>query len=339
MALSVPSPDDHPTTLADWLELTALESRSGKSFFADLSSALELDQDFDEEDIGDRDAAMEEVIARAAEEIDQRRRCLSSSYPFSVSDGGGRLQLDPTISLGGYVYLFCLVISHATRSPILREGQLPDSSNSARDLFQICATLCAAGVCRGPAISFGSPRADHSPFMVKLRDIYESLGEGKIRSQPLPGQPVSPKDDGIDVIAWRDTPNGLPGKSIYLLGQAASGRNWESKTVKQDIEVFHDTWFEVQPTSTPTPAMFIPFCLEEPQARTGEFTPQERLHSRMERLTRRFGILFYRYRLPRLAAESRQLALEGVEPIEGLDRAHLLQDWVQSFRKKLMLEP
>ena len=339
MVLSVPPPDDHPTVLADWLELAALESVRGRIHFANLASALDLDQDFEEENIGDRDAAMEEVIARAAEEIDQRRRCLGTAYPFSVSGNGDCLILSEAPDLGGYVYLFCLAISHATRSPILRENQLPDTSSSTRDLFQICATLCAAGDCRGPAISFGSPRADHSAFAAKLRDTYERFGEGTTRSQPLPAAPVTPKDDGVDVIAWRDTPDGLAGKSIYLLGQAASGRNWETKSVKEVIHVFHHTWFEVEPTSTPTPAMFIPFCLEEPQARSGEFTPQERLRSRMELLTKKFGILYYRYRLPHNAAEAQRMADAGIEPIEGLDQIHQLQEWVQSFRMQLRPEP
>ena len=150
---------------------------------------------------------------------------------------------------------------------------------------------------------------------------------------------MSPKDDEIDVIAWRDTTNGLAGKSSYLLGQAASGWNWEDKSVKNAIEVFHWTWFEVIPTSTPLPAIFIPFCLEEPRGRDGAFTSQERLRSRMERLTKKFGILYYRYRLPRHAAQAKELADAGIGPIERLDEVHRLEEWVGLFREKLRREP
>ena len=36
-----------------------------------------------------------------------------------------------------------------------------------------------------------------------------------------PGFPSQLKDGGIDVIAWKDFPDKLPGK-LYLLGQCAS---------------------------------------------------------------------------------------------------------------------
>ena len=83
------------------------------------------------------------------------------------------------------------------------------------------------------------------------------------------------KDDEIDVIAWKLEPDGRPG-SIYFLGQAASGADWNSKSLKSAIDPFHSTWFVQPPASHPTPGIIMPFLLSSPSDADTEDPPRPR---------------------------------------------------------------
>ena len=61
------------------------------------------------------------------------------------------------------------------------------------------------------------------------------FGDGTPVETPRPASPDQVKDDGIDVIAWQPSPDGLAG-THYLLGQSASGDNWKDKSIKSDSE-------------------------------------------------------------------------------------------------------
>ena len=98
-------------------------------------------------------------------------------------------------------------------------------------------------------------------FFQALKKTYEAFGEVKVRQRRRAGASIAVKDAGIDIIAWENSNDGLPGYR-YLLGQVASGANWKDKTVRNDIKLFHDDWFFDEPKSTPSPAMFIPFCID-----------------------------------------------------------------------------
>ena len=126
-------------------------------------------------------------------------------------------------------------------------------------MFQVCACLAAGGYTAGEVVSFGFPRPTGTAFLPALRATYERFGAGTVKKSVPPGFPVATKDDGIDVIAWRDHPDRMPGK-LYLLGQCASGVNWRTKSVVDRIGQFHG-WFSEQPARHWLPSMFVPFTL------------------------------------------------------------------------------
>jgi hypothetical protein len=333
--ISAPSTEDHPAILADWLELLALSSPNRESSILALGDIMDATQDTEAEDIADFDAAIEGIISRVTTEIHDRIKCLETAYPFEVNDPGTLLTVKEDIDIGAAVYLFCLLMSHVSNSPLLENFNLTNEAQTGRDIFQICATLSAAGYCDGPAVSFGWPRRDRTGFATKLAETYVSFGDGTPRANPLPAAPDHIKDGGIDVIGWRRARDGLPG-TFYLLGQVASGHNWPTKTVLKDIRIFHWAWFDVQPVSQPTGAMFVPFCITDTGASTGDIADQSFMISKMQFIAKEFGDFIYRYKLPFYAGKAPALFAAGTAPIEGLDEVPRIHKWVNAFRARLL---
>jgi hypothetical protein len=254
-------------------------------------------------------------------------------YPFVVDDDGGGIERVGAVTPVGAIYLFCLFLSHAYDRTIIPQEHAPDITHAVRDLFQICATIAAAGYVDGIAVSFGWPRPDSERFLDALKRIYRLFGDGTPHDAPPPGAPDAVKDDGIDVIAWRPTPDGLPGTQ-YLLGQVASGNDWQDKSVVTYIDVFHRFWFSTQPAARETPAMFMPFCLE-PKGAADAFEAQEIAVANMQRLTNQFGMLFYRYRMPYFAAKGIKANTEQGHMVERIDELPRVQQWVQQYSDQL----
>lgn len=215
----------------------------------------------------------------------------------------------------------------------------------ARELFQVCATLAAAGFCGGPAFSVGWPRADSSAFLDKLREVYRHFGDGSVHATMPLGAPAHVKDDGVDVIAWQHTSDTGP-RLGYFLGQAASGDNWEKKSLKGHAETFHGTWFS-SPPPAPRVGTIMPFCLTSPSdlAAPDDDQPNHEdqqsiatLRGRNRRYALAHGELLYRHRVALFVAHGMTLHAKGVGPIERVDDLPQVIAYVQSFRETLRHE-
>jgi hypothetical protein len=311
---------------ADYLEFSALIKPDGNVPIGDLTGEQDLQWDTEADNDDDRDAVLEEARVSIAEEFARRRHVLESAYPFSVTPDGAVLQLLPEAEwhIGRSSYLLSLVLSHATTSEIVPREVAPadERLRQSQKLFQVCATLAAAGICRGHAYSIGFPRPDGSTFLKKLQEIWVKFGDGKLRREPLKSASPQIKDGGIDVIAWCPQRDNRPG-TMYLLAQVASGKNWSTKSVREFIQAFHYNWFETQPISQCTAAMMIPFLISE----EGKFADA----------TLRLGHVYHRDRLPREASRAPKLAQEGYT-IERLDDMEAVRAWVIAYRKYLQEE-
>ena len=332
--LSIPDPTEHVTKLADWVELSALLAPDGRIGFSTLVSATDLESEEQDEDIADEDARQESLVNAVQAVLSERRKIVGpDDYPFVVDEEGDGIQRVAAVTPVGAIYLFCLFLSHAYDRTIIPKEHAPEITHEVRDLFQICATVAAAGYVDGVAVSFGWPRPESEAFLAALKRIYTMFGDGKPHDVAPPGAPEAVKDDGIDVIAWRPSPDGLPG-THYLLGQVASGNDWQDKTVVAYIDVFHKFWFTTQPAARETPAMFMPFCLE-PKISDDPLETQEIAVGNMQRLTNKFGMLFYRYRMPHFAGKGIRANVEQGHLVERIDELPKVANWVRQYLDEL----
>lgn len=335
MTIKQPQLKSAPHLLCDWIELKALSSSSGKFRLNSLRRLWDINRETessdpegrerreDDTDVdgvggGDDDVFMDSIVR----EIEERTEALADTYPFQLT--GSSLQVVGPPTIGGYTYLFCLFLSHANGGELLDGKWLPRVDNAVRDLFQVCSTLAAAAEVNGCAISFGWPRPNNNPpFLRKLKEVYAMFGEGVVVAAPRPGVSPSPKDEEIDVIAWRPRPDRSPG-TLYLLGQVASGENWVGKPIKgPPIDNFHRNWFEPPPPSEAMASIFIPHAVHPAGI---EGTRRER----MDAITLRYGSIIDRLRLPRLTQDGVGLALEARPNllIERLDEIKGIENWV-----------
>lgn len=331
--LAIPDRTSHRTKLADWLELNALASPDGRIGFGTLISASDISTEEQPEDISEDDSWQDDLVISAQEEINNRLKCIGDDYPFRVDPKGLYMETVANITDAGAIYLFCLFLSHATDRTIIPQALAPSVDNVVRDLFQVCATFAAAGYVQGTAMSFGWPRPNGEAFLAALKRIYTAFGDGKPVDVAPPAAPVEVKDDGIDVIAWRPSPDGLPG-THYLLGQVASGHNWTEKSVISDSEMFHAYWFTRQPATRHQDAMFMPFCIEA-KSHDENTSAQEVLVDHMQRLTKKYGIIIYRYRLAKHAAEGLRIHHRGDHEVQRANDLHKITEWVRGYSDTL----
>jgi hypothetical protein len=284
----------------------------------------------DEEILEEHRATFVEI---AFEEIGYRSETVGKSYPFELDVHGGKVTctIDEKLEHAGQlVYVFCLLAS------ALREGRLTlpasRSDKVKREIaqpFQICACLAAGGFFNGAVSSFGFPRATGDGFLPALRNAYSRVRLGKVVSRVPPGLPEKLKDAGIDVIAWRDHPDRLPGK-LYLLGQCASGCDWRDKSVLAYTNSLHASWFAPPPATHFTPAMFIPFPIEHEVNESKEVEYREVLHNSCLYDERSFGIIFDRGRMAHYAKQGMDLPPDQRKEIDGSDLLDQVRDWILS---------
>jgi hypothetical protein len=343
--ISPPNQNDPRSALADWLELQTLFGRQGISTKAALLQVMDVLEDeaafnvLADPDTGEPldESILEEkrsqYIDIAFEELEYRESVLGDSYPFAVDARRAkisRFEGDPFEYPGRIVYLFCLLVSAIREGKLVDQLELEQIGKQIPDVFQLCACLAAGGYLRGEVSSFGFPRQDRTNFRAALHDTYRRFGAGRIRElEEIPdGWPADLKDGGVDVIAWLNHPDKMPGK-IYLLGQSASGLNWSGKSITSYVPSFH-SWFTNQPANYFSPAMFIPFTchhsLNEP--RRGSFI--DALRECIWYKERTFGIVFDRLRIAHFSHVCMRLDVHLREKIDGADRFGEVEEWVRT---------
>lgn len=335
------APPDKGTSneLADWLELQALGSPGGTAPLADINEALEIEEDVEPVELDKENLEVERRLQMLVAALEERANVMGETYPFVRDDEGLRISLKEKITPGGYAYLFCLVVSNAAKDGLLEgPGAWVPDMYEARKLFQICATVSAAGHVGGPSFSVGWPRPDSSGFIAKLKEVYGLFGDGKVHDAIPPGAPDEVKDDEIDVISWKFAFGTKPPLG-YFLGQAASGANWDGKSLRGSVKKFHGTWFSQEPASDADFGIIIPHILptdadamEDPR---DDHEDQAEIEGSLRRRSQEFGKLLFRHRVARYVDEGGKLALQGIKPIERLEHLGEIEGFVKTFQAQL----
>lgn len=310
---------------ADYLELKAALSEDGMSFSEDIVRALEIAAETDFADVNAEIEAREDIATGAVNRITTRKRILATAYPFDFDDRGDAIIFtgEPP-DLAQAAYLVSLLLSNLRAlSPLLNDSNLHPSDDEVRALrqyFQYFATAAIAAEIRGPAWSFGHPRPDGAGFIRKLSQIWSTLKDGNVKADPA--APASPKDDQVDVFAWREQPDGLPG-FLLVAAQVATGQNWKDKSIKSHIDrVFRTRWFDRSPVTEMIAYHVIPFA-----------RPDEKFRDDVLVL----GNVLHRLRVPRRVSEAADLVREGVM-IEAFDQLDDAVNWITSYVERARME-
>jgi len=336
--ISPPTANDTRSSLADWLELQCVLSERHIVTTATLANVLDIAGD-DTDARTERDDQTGEVLDGAIlessrnaiieallDELEHRVNVMGNSYPYSINARRQEIRLavnDPIDNPSHAVYLFCLFASAIREKKLQPESDIRPLASLIPRGLQICACLAAAGYVVGEVSSFGFPREEGDAFLAALNSTYRRFGAGTIRTDVPAGWSESQKDGGIDVIAWRNHPDGMAGKT-YLLGQTASGIGWKEKSILEYVGQFH-RWFTTPPASFYLPAMFIPFTLHSELVDSGEVAYFEARRGRFEFHEPRFGIIFDRFRITHFAGRGMMPPNDGVD---GIDQFQSVVDWV-----------
>ena len=306
---------------ADCLELHAVFSKDRRSFSRELTAAagLAAETDFDDVDaeLRERESPAHDAVGK----MEMRRRILGRAYPFALDEGGEEVLFAPEDpDLGQAAYLLSLVLSNLpAASSLLNDFQALPSEQEIRDFrkyFEYFATAAMAAEVGGPAWSFGFPRPDGSGFLEKLSQIWAVLKDGSVQRRP--SAPDNPKDDRVDIFAWREQNDGLPG---YLLAaaQVATGKDWKDRPIRDHVfKVFPRRWFSEAPATEMVPYHVIPFV------------PGEKVRDDVIAL----GNILHRLRVPRRVSEAVDLDARGVQ-IEGFSLLQEAADSLMSYVEKV----
>lgn len=302
---------------ADYLELSAVFSEEKQSFSQDIVGALDVSADSEFDDVDAEMRNREEIANDAVGRMVSRKRALAATYPFELDDRGDVISfVAKERHPGQTAYLVSLLLSNLRAvSPLLGDSEAHPSCDDVRALrqwFQYFATAALAAEIGGQAWSFGFPRPDGTGFSAKLTEIWGVLKDGSVEADP--SAPNDPKDDGIDVFAWREQKDGLPG-FLLAAAQVATGRGWKDKSIRSHVNhVFPDRWFGRRPVTRMVPYHVIPFARPD-----GEFRDDVRV----------LGNVLHRLRVPRRVSEADALARNG--QVEAFDRLDEAAEWIASY--------
>lgn len=284
-----------PTESADQAELAAMTLG-----MAPLSSGV-LDErlaSVDDDYSGDpelaredweRDKGLEEAESAVAGEIDRRAHLLGDAYPFVRA--GSRLTY---VEKAPYLYEFLLALSLAESYSAGRYRVLPR-------VFEVLSCLIAEAYLGDDASSYRMgwprPRGAAATLKAAVAELHSKAGKhvGEWIWGPKDGNPEDPtpkraKEQGLDVVAWKRSIDGRAGQ-LYLLGQCACGKGWDSDTKLQDMNIkLLNEWISEIASVTPVRAIF---------------TPRHALDHKLPFISRHGGLVFDRTRLTLLATRDR----------------------------------
>lgn len=239
VVLDLPKDRLNKIKLADWLEVNALLDVDHSSSTEDLTSLLKIEY-------SDKDSQIESLRTDVSSELLSRMRKIGDAYPFIFN--GKLLKIKNIRSFKKqFTYLFCLFISYIGLDKGSKELKIWDSKEITC-LFEKISTLVAHNFlsCKeidAQSLQFGAPRTEWQkemqPFKKAIEVLKNLINEGNVKCNLTSSKR---KDAGLDVIAWRQFPDGRSSK-LFLLGQCAAGNNFkEKKREIGDLRQYYSFW-------------------------------------------------------------------------------------------------
>jgi len=328
---------------ADWLEILALASPVRFATDGDIVNAndiledraatvVEEDPNSPLEDPDILDHTVEDELNAVYEEVSYRQRILGLAYPFNLKICRRTLRLsvseqtnDPITEQARAIYIACLYMTGVRGGLINAKAGAIRTDPDMGNVFQICATIAAAGYMNGDAYWFGHPRPDTTSLMDAIRKV-AGLLHATAAAAPPPGETLYAKDGGIDVIAWRDHHDGRPAKLI-MYGQCASGMDWVGKPVSGKVNRM-DSYYTLAPSKHWIPALLTPFPLYSEKENAHRLRTEEAMQGFYRQNEAEMGVIIDRLRIVTWCIE----ALRNVQPTmkDAVDKLGDLFAWSQT---------
>lgn len=329
--LESPGIDASVLEFADWVELRSLCHPEGLSDVRqDLGSvfrgteddpALGSEEDWDET----LEARLEDTLF----ELRRRSEWSGSGYPFVLKETKLRCRNLP-LPATTLAYAFCGIVSRIRCLKKEEQAAIP-RNGELESLFQACGTVAAAGLVGGESFWFDFPRPDYPKFYEALSAVSARLKDGKSLQQWQEGLPVGPRDGDVDIVAWRHLGDDYPGK-LLVLGQCASGMDWEKKHPVAEMKEFLERrYWHAVPASPPILTTLMPFDLRQLADLRSYISPEDAWFGYRCQLGGRFGVILDRFRLARCFARGLAVSRRyGDDLIGGITRLDALRSWILS---------
>lgn len=303
---------------ADYLELKAVLSAERRSYSQEIFNEVDIPADRDFVSVNTEMEEQESVVTDTIGRIHLRKNIPQSAYPFELDEQGNVLSFTATqLNLAQTAYIVSILLSNLRElSPLMidfKRNPSEDDKRRLREYFQYIATTAIAAEVGGRAWSFGFPRPDQSGFVGKLKEIWAVIKDGEVN--PDSSAPNQPKDDGIDVFAFREPKDGLPG-CLLIAAQVATEKDWKEKSILANINHrFPKRWFGRQPATKMIAYHVIPFARPDEKFRDDVLS---------------VGNLLHRLRVPCRVLEAQNLIGNGIQ-IEGFDKLEEASAWIMNY--------
>lgn len=167
------------------------------------------------------DLEYDSASSKVYQEIERRSIILGDAYPFKIKEN----QITYKESKS-YFYEFCLAISSAQNITTGENRHFP------RIFERMCALLVKLYLGNdSECIHVGSPRNPEvgKKFIDAMKKVHDITSEWVWSPiQDFGSDPQTTGDEGLDFIAWKNTPDRRKGR-IFIIGQCACGDDWDTK--------------------------------------------------------------------------------------------------------------
>lgn len=233
--------------LADYVELVCWEQ--GSTSINALSANLGRLDENDYSDGVPEEEKIPQIVEEAYHEIERRKEACRDGYPFVIGEHGYTLHVSQKDGNHKHIVYKYLLLATRLNMNTNHEHANIDGTHLLEELASEVAREYLGA--RAESIVFGT--AAGSNFRGKVDDLCKRIKDG---DRYYKRSSASPKDDKLDIVAWKHFADQLPEKLIAF-GQCKTGTNYEKDLTQLQPDVFCSNWLLSPPALTPMRMFFI----------------------------------------------------------------------------------
>lgn len=245
-----PSPHAPANEMADFAELLCW--RNGSTSYNAIRSDLGRLGENDYSDGVPEEDKVDSAVEDAYREVEQRSAACGGGYPFELGSRGYTLKLiGDFVSHRGIAYLYLLL---ATRLN-MQNSRLYAGIDGTLLLENLAADAAREYLgARAESMVFGRDSSE-AGFAGRINRLCSRLREGAGFHSHSGARPTA-NDGKLDIAAWTQFTDGLPGKLIAF-GQCKTGTHYRDHLTQLQPDSFCRKWFRSFPAFPPIRMFFV----------------------------------------------------------------------------------